>query len=281
MEDLKIRFTTSFWIFAAVAIVLKQARFATMYFVAVLLHELSHYFVANRLFYRCYEIRVSVFGAVLYGDFVDVEPHDRVLIALAGPCANGLFCVLTFALWWIAPATYVWTDCFLSANAGMGLVNLLPCYPLDGGRIVTGLLDKFTTKALKYVKMSTWIVSSTLFAVFVVSLFVGYNLFGIGVFALGLLSGVVGDNAGECYVRIRRADDLWRKRGMELKTLVFADNCTLHDVAKRVRGNYLYCLDVVDRDLQVVARLSAAQLEQALLELPQDTELSRVGKLIE
>ena len=53
MERLKIRFGLSFWIFLAMATVLRKGYFAIMYFAAVLLHELAHYFAADRLFYRC------------------------------------------------------------------------------------------------------------------------------------------------------------------------------------------------------------------------------------
>ena len=98
MERLKIRFGLSFWIFLAMATVLRKGYFAIMYFAAVLLHELAHYFVADRLFYRCYEVRVSVFGAVLYGDFTDVYPRDRILIAVAGPAANFVAAVLCFVV---------------------------------------------------------------------------------------------------------------------------------------------------------------------------------------
>lgn len=149
MENLKIRFGLSFWIFLAVATLLKHGYFATVYFTAVLLHELAHYAVARARFYHCYEVRVSVFGAVLYGDFRDVEPRDRIAIALAGPLANAVMCVLCLALWWAFPSTYVFTEVFFAANASMACVNMLPCYPLDGGRVVTGLLEKYTQKALK------------------------------------------------------------------------------------------------------------------------------------
>ena len=41
---------------------------------------------------------VSIFGAVLYGDFQDVTPKDRIKIALAGPLCNVALCVVCLAL---------------------------------------------------------------------------------------------------------------------------------------------------------------------------------------
>ena len=278
MENLKIRFGLSFWIFLAVATLLKHGYFATVYFTAVLLHELAHYAVARARFYHCYEVRVSVFGAVLYGDFRDVEPHDRIAIALAGPLANAVMCVLCLALWWAFPSTYVFTEVFFAANASMACVNMLPCYPLDGGRVVTGLLEKYTQKALKIVKASSIVVASVCFGLFVVSLFTGSNWFGVGIFALCLASGLYDDGGGECYVKLSFADTL-RRCGTEKKTLVFAQTSTLSDVAKRIKGNYLYCLDVVDEELNVVAHYGYSALERLVVELPSDTLLRDVGRV--
>ncbi len=275
MENLKIRFGLSFWIFLAVATLLKHGYFATMYFTAVLLHELAHYVVCRMLFYRCYEIRVSVFGAVLYGDFRDVSPKDRIVIALAGPLANAVMCVMCLALWWAFPSAYVFTETFFAANVSMACINMLPCYPLDGGRIVTGLLEKYTTKALKIVKVSAAVASGVCFVVFVVSLFTRDNWFGIGIFALCLASGLYDDGGGECYSKISFFDAL-RRCGTEKKTLVFPLTSTLSDVTKRIKGNYLYCLDVVDEELNIVAHYGYSTLERLVVEMPSDMLLADI-----
>lgn len=280
MERLKIRFTPSFVIFIAMAMLLRRGHFAIQYFLAVLLHELSHYVVADRLFYRCYEVRVSVFGAVLYGDFADISPRDRILVALAGPAANLVCVALCFALWWVAPSMYVGTEYFFSANITMAVVNMLPCYPLDGGRVLSGLLEKCTTNGVKIAKVCTWIVGSGLFALFVVSLFVGANLFGVGLFALGLLCGVVSE-ANECYVKLGVAHNLWKRHGMEKKSLVFTADSKVADVAKRINGNYLYCLDVVDESLLPVASFDVAQTESILLHFDGRVALKDVVSALE
>jgi len=61
--------------------------------------------------------------------------------------------------------------------------------------------------------------------------------------------------------------------GMEKKTLVFATQNTLADVAKRMQGNYLYALEVVNDDMQVVATFSIADLERAIITKPLSTQL--------
>ena len=280
MERVKIKIKPSFYGFIVAAVVFRQGYFAATYAIAVLLHELSHYLVASKLFYHCNEIQLSIFGAVLYGEFQDVTPGDRVKIALAGPTCNLILCVICSALWWIAPETYYYTEDFFFANISMALVNMLPCYPLDGGRVLTGLLEKKLDKrAVKVTKVLTVAVSLALFGVFVLSLFTRHNLFNVGAFAVCLFSGIFA-TGNECYVRtafsVNRARFL--KKGMEKKTLVFSQNNKLSDVAKRMQGNFLYCLEVVDDDMQVVARYSVTQLEELIIDTPLDATLNSLRR---
>ncbi len=67
---------------------------------------------------------------------------------------------------------------------------------------------------------------------------------------------------------------------MEKKTLVFNGSNTLRDVAKRMQGNFLYCLEVVDDNMEVVSRYSVAELEQFVITKPLDTKLSELKKVL-
>lgn len=281
MERVKFKINVDFWLFLVAAIVFKQGYFAAMYSIAVVLHEIAHYVAASKLFYHCTEIRLNIFGAVLYGDFADVTSSDRIKIALAGPCANLILCTACLALWWMLPDSYYYTELFFTANLSMACVNMLPCYPLDGGRALTGLLEKkMQDKALSLVKTFTAVFSVLLFAVFAVSLFTPVKLFSLGLFAICLFSGLLTKSGGECYVKTAFAVNRGRflKKGMEKKILVFSQNNKLSDVAKRMQGNFLYCLEVVDDDMNVVCRYSVSQLEKLVLENPLDKSLKDLRK---
>ncbi len=283
MERLKLRINASFWVFIAAAVIFKQGYLATLYTFAMLLHETAHYCVAKKLLYRCNEIRISIFGAVLYGDFQDVAGADRIKIALAGPLCNFAMCILCLAIWWVAPQSYYFSEAFFTANLSMGCINLLPCYPLDGGRVLSGILESSQgKKALQITKICTYVISLLLFAIFVISLFTRHNLFNVGLFALCLISGVLTKSGGECYVKTTFVQNRKRflKCGMEKKTLVFDGNSSLRDVAKRMQGNYLYCLEVVDTDMNVCHRYNVAQLENLVVSCSLDTPLKELEKHI-
>lgn len=65
---------------------------------------------------------------------------------------------------------------------------------------------------------------------------------------------------------------------MEKKILVFREENTLRDVAKRMQGNFLYCLEVVDVNMEVKSCYSVAELEQLVVTQSLDTPLANLKK---
>lgn len=111
-----------------------------------LLHECGHIFYAGRLGFKCEKISLMPYGASAVCDTDGIRARDEIFLALAGPLVNALVCVLCAGLWWFFPVTYAYTDTVFSANTAMLAVNLLPAYPLDGGRAVSCLFSLFLPK---------------------------------------------------------------------------------------------------------------------------------------
>lgn len=108
-----------------------------------LLHECGHIFCARRMGFECKQIKLMPYGASALCDIEGISVADELRLAFAGPLVNLLICVGTTGLWWFIPDTYAFTDTVFYANAGMLFINLLPAYPLDGGRAAACLLRKF------------------------------------------------------------------------------------------------------------------------------------------
>ena len=93
------------------------------------------------------------YGAALIGEFEDADWRDECLIAAAGPLLNVILLIFCIALWWIEPKTYFFTENFAYACLSIAAVNLLPVYPLDGGRIVLALLSRKHNRVAAYKKL--------------------------------------------------------------------------------------------------------------------------------
>ena len=109
-------------------------------FVCVALHELGHSWVAIRKGCRVREIMLLPIGGVAKMSSIPSRPKDEFLVAIAGPATSAalaLLCRLIGGLFiklGIAPLAVLFF--VLSAvNLALFLFNLLPSFPMDGGRI--------------------------------------------------------------------------------------------------------------------------------------------------
>ncbi|OGX60175.1 MAG: hypothetical protein A2189_03510 [Paenibacillus sp. RIFOXYA1_FULL_44_5] len=103
----------------------------------VFIHELGHIAVAKSFRWQIKEIRLLPFGGVAVTDEAEKAPgYQELLVAAAGPLQNGWMIVLTLLLQKTGVWGNAWSEYFIRANAMIALFNLLPIFPLDGGRIV-------------------------------------------------------------------------------------------------------------------------------------------------
>ncbi|TFG89566.1 MAG: hypothetical protein E4H17_00410 [Gemmatimonadales bacterium] len=181
-------------------------------FALVLLHELGHSLVAQRLGVRIRSITLMPLGGLALMDTLPRRPRDEILIALAGPAVNLVLAapvLLAFALA-AGPldAAVLLGDSlparFLHANLALALFNLVPAFPLDGGRVLRAGL----ALRLSYLRATERaVLLGRVFA----GLLILLPLLGPQYLLLGLI-GVFLFVAGGRELRGARADDLLRHR---------------------------------------------------------------------
>ncbi|MHB8780552.1 MAG: site-2 protease family protein [Candidatus Geothermincolia bacterium] len=116
-----------------------------LFFVSVLLHELAHSVVANRNGVPIKRITLFVFGGMAQMESDVTTPQVELRMAIAGPACSYLL-GLTFGALAVAasragsdtPATAA--TMLAVVNLGMGTFNLIPGFPLDGGRVLRSAL---------------------------------------------------------------------------------------------------------------------------------------------
>lgn len=174
-----------------------------VYTVSAVIHEIGHSIVSANCGYRLNKIKLMPFGAVVMGCFDDVRLKDEIVIALAGPFINLAIALFFVAIWWVFPIIYAFTDVVVEANLSLFLINVLPAYPLDGGRVVKALLKtRLNEDRAEAVCKGLGIVLSLIFlAFFVFSLFSVPN-YSILFFASFILSGVLSKNNDSKYMKI-------------------------------------------------------------------------------
>ncbi|NBD07598.1 site-2 protease family protein [Corallococcus silvisoli] len=114
-------------------------------FVSVLLHEMAHTFYALRHGGQVNGITLMIVGGVSELTEAPKRPRDEALMALVGPLTSlGLAAFLGGVTWFLhgLGMFQVQFACFTLAtlNGVLGVFNLLPAFPMDGGRIVRAAL---------------------------------------------------------------------------------------------------------------------------------------------
>ena len=138
----------------------------TLFFVCVVLHELGHSLTAKRYGVNVPRILLLPIGGMAEMDHIPRQPSAEFLITIAGPAVNFVIAAVLLPFTWrtvlgtedIADfsGAELLAQLFL-ANLVMGTFNLLPVYPMDGGRILRSILAIW----LPYLQATRWAVMTT------------------------------------------------------------------------------------------------------------------------
>ena len=136
---MRIRVNWLFLLLCAIYVYLGLGLEIMVIFASVLLHELSHTIMAAILGVKVAEIELLPFGGqARIDDFTGLDPDREIYIALAGP----IFSLSIAALFYFLPAAFPFqTSQLIQINLFLGVFNLLPALPLDGGRILRAYLS--------------------------------------------------------------------------------------------------------------------------------------------
>lgn len=139
--QIRFRIHLLFWAMIGLSIVAGYFIEVITLFCIVLIHELGHVAVAREVGWRVTEVQLLPFGGVATIDEEESsDPLDEIVVALAGPFMNVAMIFVSFLFWWCDLWTTEWTSFFMKSNLMIAGFNLLPIWPLDGGRIVQALL---------------------------------------------------------------------------------------------------------------------------------------------
>ena len=134
---------------------------AVVLFVSVLVHELSHSYIAKKNGLPIARITLFFFGGV---SEMTEEPQDaglEVRMAAAGPLMSFLIAGILGGVWYLSEAAHfpivVTATVGYGAliNAVLGAFNLLPAFPLDGGRVFRGSLWKHSNNLVQATRTAT------------------------------------------------------------------------------------------------------------------------------
>jgi Zn-dependent protease len=120
------------------------AFFAALFlFVSIFFHELAHSLVAMRYGVRVRGIVLFIFGGLSMMEKIPENPRQELMISIAGPLTSLLIGVMC-AILTLIPSASISAFFTLSAyiNLFLAVFNLIPAFPMDGGRIFRSFLAR-------------------------------------------------------------------------------------------------------------------------------------------
>ncbi len=125
-----------------------EVSFVLVLFLCVLLHEFGHAFAARAYGIRTLDITLWPLGGIARLERMPEKPSEEMVVALAGPLVN---VVIAGVLWAALGASGTWASPFdpradsllhqlLKVNLMLVVFNMIPAFPMDGGRVLRALL---------------------------------------------------------------------------------------------------------------------------------------------
>lgn len=158
--------------------------YAVLLFVSVFLHELAHG-VAG----RAYGQRIAAIELNIWGGFTKFEPQieeddkksatTSFVVSIVGPIVNVVLALIGWGLMHVAPQgsiPWLLLVALVFANAALGVVNLFPGIPLDGGWALQALIWRATKSRYKGTIIASWIGRGIAVAFIVFSVILPFTL---------------------------------------------------------------------------------------------------------
>jgi len=150
------------------------------FFISILLHEMGHSVVARNYGIPIKGITLFIFGGVAELGHNPQTPKQEFMVAAAGPFVSFLLGLLFFGLAGLVKSTelsiqiYAVFRYLFFINIVLAIFNLLPAFPLDGGRIFRAILWKGFKD---YAKATRWAAQTGMFFAYAMMTLGAWDIF--------------------------------------------------------------------------------------------------------
>ena len=237
--------------------------FVVLLYLSVLIHELSHSLVA-----RGFGLPVRRILLYPLGGFSEIEqepptPGQEFLVSAAGPAMSLALAAIGYGIDVLAHPVgipHVLIDRLILANAVVGVFNLLPGLPLDGGRLLRAGLWKLTGRSGYSTVLAAWAGRVLALALVVVVVTQGSATFGVaggGYYGLWLIAiaAFMWMSASQALrsARIRERLPALQARALARRAIPIPSNLPLAEAIRRADAAQARALVVVDHEAKPIA----------------------------
>ncbi|MFD1674997.1 M50 family metallopeptidase [Alicyclobacillus fodiniaquatilis] len=245
---------------------------ALLLFTFVILHEFGHALTAKWLGYEVEEVSLLPFGGVAKLSYARLgfSPRDEAVVAIAGPFVNFLLCILATVLYAIHLMNADFYQQWMQLNCWIGIFNLLPGLPLDGGRILRAARSRqvgYERATLEAYRVA-FALAILLMGTGVLALFIGHPHLGMMLLGLFLLVTAVRGRRDVRSETMRFLDAKRRQSTSLLKihSLAVSSSTKIREIVVQFSPDRYHIVYVLAEDGLVVAVIEEVELLDAVFE---------------
>jgi len=252
-------------------------------FAALIVHEISHILTSRLLGYQVSQLKLTIFGGCLTIDpLFEANPNAEILIAAAGPAINFL---MALGVWYLQllGIRNEYLGYWQQLNLSIGLVNLLPTYPLDGGRILHAWLAM--TSGLKTAARVVRMVALGVALFFLISGCIqvilktgGLMFIIIGSFILGQVWYGKAPEMNFLWQVRRHKQKILKQKGFLTSRMVMVESRTPLRLPLQYYGTNEYLLFLVDDGLKNLRLISEEQAWNILFQEGYQATFKEIAK---
>lgn len=264
IDDFKLKINPFTWVFILLLIITGFYLESVNIILTIIIHEMSHYYVAKKLNVTVIQVEIFPFGgAAIFDSDIFIRPDLEIVIALAGPLSNIIFILLLIIL---SELTKVSFDYLIKINILMCVFNLLPGVPLDGGRVLKSILSRFIgiTKANNVAVKISYVISFLLIYAGILTFIYGNKNYVLITTAVFLIISANKERKLSAYFNLRdvayKKEEFYKKGCMNVKQIAVLENQKLIKIINCFLPLKYHIIVVLDKNLREKCRLTETEL---------------------
>lgn len=263
----KVYISVFFFVFIFICFILKAEKFMLLAYLALLVHELFHLSFAVKMKIPIVRIVVLPFG-------INIKIKDKLsyiyelILCIMGPVGSLVVGVL--ALYIYKNSGVFDIKYFADANFSLFIINSIPIYPLDGGRIFKRILEE-KEGHFRAAKISLWVSQGCVFVIFAfIFAAIVYSEFNVSIVVLCcfLISEISKQKnaAVKSYAELLAysKEKLEKNLSVKIREIAVSENCYVKNILKNLSDGLYTVVSVADKNGKIIARITETELIEAI-----------------